>query len=459
MMKTLHGLCCVLAASGAFALGTEIYPARIFSGTQPVAAITAGDFDPIHPGKELACLMADGSVVELTLGPSGWTANTIFVYKGSSVGPWHPAMRVSLNVGDVLSAYAGNEIVLSFQQQVVTVYYAPSTGWTNQVIVDLAGLVATSWGAEVGDCDRAHPGEEVLSIVEGLFDFSFGRVYGESNGTWKENEVYNAEVGMDAAIGDSNPDLPGDEIIVVTEMGPAYEIMPPAQGGPGPWPKRMIWNDEPNAGWVARIGDVDPDSPGNEIVYGTRYSDRIMMSRHNGTNMHDVDVLLTGVNTNTPNNNMFDVAVGHLFPGSSSAEILGVDASGSVYLVQRVTNQWQGSVLWQDRNALYAVTAADLIPAPGDEVIVAGESGVVTLLCNSAPSLNVALTAEQQTVLSWNGIAGLTYAIETTTNLTSASPWRHLTNLVYQGGFFGALAYTNGQPAARERFFRVRASW
>jgi hypothetical protein len=265
---------------------------------------------------------------------------------------------------------------------------------------------------------------------------------------------------MDSAIGDSNPDLAGNEIIVVTEMGPAYEVSPPVGGGPGPWPRRTIWNDNENAGWVVKIADVDPESPGNEIVYGTRYSDRIMMSRHNGTNTHKVGILLTGVNTNSTLNNMLDVAIGQVFPASPAAEILGVDASGSVYLVQRVTNQWQESLLWQDPNALYAVRAADLIPAPGDEVVVAGASGAVTLLFNPAPVLSVALTSERHTVLSWNGVVGLTYSIETTTNLNPGASWSQVTNLVYAGGFHGALSYTNAPTvAASGRWFRVRASW
>jgi hypothetical protein len=448
-----------------FAAGGEIYPARIFSATQAVAAVTSADFDPIPPGNELACLMANGDVMELALGPSGWTAATIFRNPGSTPGFWeNPANRATLEVGDVLSGNAGDELVISIQQedqkQVLAVYYAPSVGWTNQIIADFSALLGVSWGARVGDCDPARAGEEIFCIFENLFDNSQGFVYRETNGVWESNTVYAAEVGMDAAIGDFNPDFAGNEIIVVTEMGPAYEIMLPVGGGPGLWPSRTIWNDADNVGWVVKIGDVDPESPGNEIVYGTRNSDRIMMSRHNGTNLHNVGILLTGVNTNKDLNNMLDVAIGQVFPASSAAEILGVDASGSVYAVQRVTNQWQRSVLWRDTNALYGVLAADLIPAPGDEVVVAGAPGTVTLLFDPAPILSVALTAEQHAVLSWNGVAGLTYAVETTTNLMSGSSWNHVTNLVHQGGFHGALSYTHAPvDLATKRWFRVRASW
>jgi hypothetical protein len=450
---------------GELVAGTQMYPARILSAAQSVAAVTAGDFDPVHPGNELACLMANGDVVELALGASGWTGTTIFSNPGATPGFWeNPANRATLEIGNVLSGNPGDELVISiqqeFQKQVLAVYHAPLVGWTNQVIADFSALLGVSWGARVGDGDPANAGEEIFCIFEGLFDTSQGLVYRETNGVWESNAVYAAEVGMDSAIGDSNPDLAGNEIIVVTEMGPAYEISPPVGGGPGPWPRRTIWNDHENAGWVVKIADVDPESPGNEIVYGTRYSDRLMMSRHNGTNTHKVGILLTGGNTNSTLNNILDVAIGQVFPASPAAEILGVDASGSVYLVQRVTNQWQESLLWQDPKALYAVLAADLIPAPGDEVVVAGASGAVTLLFNPSPVLNVALTAEQHAVLSWNGMAGLTYGIETTTNLMSGLSWRHVTNLVHQGGFYGALSYTNAPAAAApEQWFRVRASW
>jgi hypothetical protein len=445
---------------GWLAAQPPVYPLPILSATQAVAAVTFGDFDPLHSGDELACLMADGSVVELTLGESGWTANRVFEYKGISDGPWHPTMRATLNVGDVLPEHTDREIVLSFQRQVLAVYHTPSQGWTNQVIRDSTGLVSTTWGAVAGDCDRAHPGEEVFSILEQGFDFSAGTVYGATNQTWQSNEVYYGEVGMDAAIGDCNPDHAGKEVIVVTEMGPTYEITPPAAGGPGLWPRRTLWNDPENAGWVVKIADADPETPGNEIVYGTRYSDRIMMSRHNGTNAHQVEILLTGINTNH-HNNMLDVAIGQVFPTSPSGELLGVDMSGSLYLVQRVTNQWRGSIIWQDTNALYAVTAADLLPTlPGDEIVVAGASGTVTLLCRPSPVLVPASPAQQPVVLSWTALRGLTYIVEASTNLSSKSSWNQVTNLTYQGAFTGTLRYTNTTAnTAEERFFRVKASW
>jgi hypothetical protein len=107
------------------------------------------------------------------------------------------------------------------------------------------------------------------------------------------------------------------------------------------------------------------------------------------------------------------------------------------------------------------VAAADIVPTiPGDEIVVAGASGTVTLLCNPSPVLNIALTAQQQAVISWTALSGLIYHVETTTNLLGASTWTQLTNLTYPGTFSGKLSYTN-KPASptREQFFRVAATW
>jgi hypothetical protein len=441
------------------AAGVDMFPSPIYTATQAIAAVAYGDFDPLHPGNELACLMADHSVVELSLSPTGWVTTTIFIDHGN-VPVWpDPTSRVSLKIGQVLSENPGRQLVLNRFQQIFAIYYAPGAGWTNQILADLSGLVGTSWDADVGACDPGQSGDQVFSLFEPVFDFSMGTVYGQRSGTWDSNFVYFAEVGMGTAIGDSNPTHPGNEIVVATEMGPTYEIQPPAAGGPGPWPIRTLWDDFENAGWVVKIGDVDPDTPGNEVVYGTRYSDSILMSHYNGTNQHELNILFTGVNTNAGINNMFDIAIGRLFPTLPGKQILGVDESGSLYLVQKTVNQWHGSILWRDKAPLYAVVAADLLPSPGDELVVAGASGVVTLLSNPAPVLDLTASAEGQ-VLSWTALAGVTYAVETTTNLFSNTSWENLANLVYQGSFSGRLSYTNTQPnQAAGRFFRIQSSW
>ncbi|MHC4323915.1 MAG: hypothetical protein ACYSUX_06550, partial [Planctomycetota bacterium] len=98
---------------------------------------------------------------------------------------------------------------------------------------------------------------------------------------------------------------------------------------------------------------------------------------------HDPQVLFTG-NANTIGvgaSNMWDIAVGDVLLRSPGLEILGVDETGSVYLVQRVGETWQGNVIWQDSEPLYAVAVGDFLPGRiGDEILVAGKSGTITIL-------------------------------------------------------------------------------
>jgi hypothetical protein len=131
---------------------------------------------------------------------------------------------------------------------------------------------------------------------------------------------------------------------------------------------------------VTKIADVDPWSPGDEIVYGTRFNNRIMISRHNNDGLHELQILLIGNATEHPRN-MWDIAIGDVLLQSPGLEILGVDSTGSVYLLQRIGETWQDQVIWQDAKPLYAVTVGDFLPhLSGDEILVAGRSGTITLL-------------------------------------------------------------------------------
>jgi hypothetical protein len=292
--------------------------------------------------------------------------------------------RPTIDIGDVNSGYPGNEIVIEGGRKMTMVYLDPASGWSSEVVFDATGMVGGGWGARIGDIDTSHPGEEIFLIYEGVLDTSFATLFSEVGGTWEEEVVYSAEVGMDSAIGDTNATHEGPEVILVTEMWPAYELLPP-QGPPsGEWPKETIWLDFENAAWVVEIADVDPALPGNECVYGTRYNDRITLSYPNAGVDHTLQVLFTGL-APEPFRTMWDIAVGDVLPNSESLEILGVDQTGSVYLVRQEEGTWEGQSIWSNAaDPLYAVVAGDFVPElSGDEILIAGESGTITLLAQS----------------------------------------------------------------------------
>lgn len=371
----LVGLAMLAPAAGG--AGEPAFVAEtVYHAPSTIYALAWGEFDPASAGSEAACLLADGSVVELTRHSTGWTGTQI--HKGlTPIGGMID--RPTICIGDVHSGFPGNEIVIDGGKHLTVL--RRGAGWSYEILFTV-GSTGAGWGSRVGDIDPDHPGEEILHSLEGVMDRGTIGVFRESGGTWAEEIVYSEHVVMDCAVGEFDPLHPGAEFVAVTEMGPAYEIYPPTGNPTGYWPRRTLWDDMENAGWVARIADVEPDIRGNEIIYGTRYNDRITLSYAAGSTGHQLEVLFTG-NAPPGYRSMYDIAIGDVLPGAAGREILGVDASGSVYLVRRLARSlWHGQVIWQDPTGpLHAVVAGDLLPDRlGEEILVAGQSGTVTLL-------------------------------------------------------------------------------
>ncbi|MBW7989818.1 MAG: hypothetical protein FVQ84_07370 [Planctomycetes bacterium] len=356
---------------------------RVYQAAGPVYAIAGGEFDLGHDGMEIACLTSDGSMLQLSPNFLVWEAS--IRYEGR-VPVEAISTRPTIGIGDIHSGYPGGEVVIfNRHPSVVTVvFHDPNAGWSHEVLADNSEMTGNGWGARVGDYDPYRPGDEVFYIYESAMDSSIGMLFSEVAGTWEKKGIYGweswMEVGMDSAAGDFNWEHTGPEIVITTEMGPTYEIVAPVDVNEGDWPIRTVWDNPVNAGWVTKIADVDPWSPGDEIVYGTRFNNRIMISRQNKDGVHDLQILLIGNATEHPRN-MWDIAIGDVLLQSPGLEILGVDSTGSVYLLQRIGETWQGQVIWQDTRPLYAVTVGDFLPhLSGDEILVAGRSGTITLL-------------------------------------------------------------------------------
>ena len=352
----------------------------IYHAKEPVYALAGGEFDLAHPGEEVASLLADGSVVQLSRNLLTWEAAVRF-QGGNPIRDM--ATRPTVDIGDVHSGYPGGEIVVFYRDPSIlrTIFHDPNVGWSQQILDDKTDWLGNGWGARVGDYDPTRPGDEILYIFEPVFDQSIATRFSEINGTWRDIVVYGvaaAEVGMDSTVGDFNWEHSGPEPVIVTEMGPTYEMLSLADANGVA--RRVIWDDADNAAWVVESADIDWRSPGDELVYGTRYNNKIMISRHTAGGTHEKEVVFTGAATEHPLN-MWDIAVGDVLVQSPGLEILGVDHTGAVYLVRRVADSWQGEVIWQDDNPLYAVIVCDLLPQrSGAEVLVAGEDGTVTLL-------------------------------------------------------------------------------
>ncbi len=351
----------------------------VYHGPSAVYGLAWGDFDSEHAGNEVACLLADASVAQLS--PNGFNWAGVLRHKGlTTINGMID--RPTIGVDNVHSGYSGNEIVIDGGKYLTVI--RPGGGWSHEILFTVGGAGA-GWGSRTGDIDPSHPGAEILHSFEGVMDRGTIGLFREKVGVWQEEIIYNEHVVMDSAVGEFDSTHAGPELVAVTEMGPAYEIHPPTGSPSGYWPRRTLWDNMDEAGWVARIADVDPNHPGNEIVYGTRYSNRITMSYPAGSTGHHLEVLFTG-NAPPGYRTLYDIAIGDVAP-DAGLEILGVDHSGSVYLVGKSYAGWHGRTIWQDlQGALHAVVSGDFLPEiPGDEILVAGQSGRATLLLRRSP--------------------------------------------------------------------------
>ena len=345
----------------------------------PIAAMALGEIDDAQSGPELIAVDSKGVVWQLNP-PSGgigeWPAVALPIAVEAALYNSKP----TLSIGDALPDSPGNEIVIETLNTVNLLARNALGQWEKQVVFDGGKFIGTTWGARLGEIDPARPGVELLFIHEGILDFSTGQFAlppASPGGEWQKQIVYEGEVGMDSAIGDTNPALSGNEIIIPTEMGPVYEVSP-QPGNPGIWPRRTLFDDFENAPYALQIGDILPDEPGNEIVYGTRYTASVSMSRETPGG-HVMQVLYTAEYKFQMA--MYDIAAGNVMSASPALEIVGVDEVGRAHLVQYDGQSWSGQPIWQDTGTLHAALVADVLPLrPGDEILVTGQSGTITII-------------------------------------------------------------------------------
>ncbi len=336
---------------------------------------------------ELFAVDGDGTVLRLVFSGSSWNIETLAA-SVEPVGPTGMASRPTISIGNVLPEVPRSEIVIQTGMSVSVLSEHEPGQWETHLAADWDGYVGLLWGARAGQINMNQPQDEIFYLYEAVLDFSNGLYLfrdDDDDGDWSETIIYSAEVGMDSAIGDVNPARPGaNEIVITTEMGPTYEVTPTPEKA-GEWPKRLLWDDFDNSGWRVLIENVLPHQPGNEIVYATRYRNGILLS-HEGETGHEMQSIYDG-GGELGSSQMSDVAVGDIDPSNAALEIVGVDSSGGVHLVQFDGAEWNGRPIWQaSSGGLFAVLIDDFVPTcPGKEILVTGESGEITMLSTHEP--------------------------------------------------------------------------
>jgi len=348
----------------------------VWSAPTAVFSLDTGDLLPLQAGSEVAALDSTGAVYLLTPQPGYWDDQLIV--DDEDVVPYMGS-RPTVSVGELLSGANGEEVVVMANKHLNVAHFSADGVWTFETIFSSEGMIGSAWGARTGDYIPSFPGEEIFLIYEPVYDESFGSVGYRVGQTWVLDEVYHGQVGMDSAAGEFDSGYPGPEIVIPGEMGWTYLLKETGTPPYDLWLYEVIWQDFENEGWVCQVADVEELNPGNEVVYGTRSTNSILVSRQT-IHGHWPELVFTGQNDHLTNN-MWDIDTGDILPGGAE-EIVGVDDSGFVYLVWREDGQWQGETIWTDASGpVYAVVVDDFDPyAPGDEILVGGYSGNLTLL-------------------------------------------------------------------------------
>lgn len=363
---------------------------QVFESSTPVFALEKGAFR--SQGNEVVCLVGPSDVYLLDVTEK--TSQNIFS-STDSIGFMHN--RPSLSTGQLgLGEY---QSLVICGNNLVTELHWNNGAWHSKTIKAITGFIANLWGARVGDYDPDSPNEEIMVIEEYVFDFSLGILYRYQDGQWSHQDIYENEVGMDSAAGDFNPAHAGPEIVIPTEMGVAYQLVPPGTDNTeqpaGLWPSRPLWEEgdetntpEDDSGWVVKIADVDSTHPGNEIVYGTRYNNRIVVSYLDEDGNHRMKTVLQGIRREHPRN-MWDIATGDVLANRSGQEIVGVDESGTVYLAWKQNDAWRHEIIYETNSPAYACLVAEVASGnSGAEILVGGESGQVILLEQANASID-----------------------------------------------------------------------
>ncbi|MBD3268084.1 hypothetical protein GF373_15575 [bacterium] len=386
----------------------ELFGAKVlYEAPGAVHGLAAGDFVPSRAGTKIACLLQPCQIA--LLDPVQGSAEIVF-----SGNDMVTDMHAQMDVGN-LAGRVYPSILVSGTKQVSTIHH-DGTQWQSNVVYDTSDFIGHLWSARVGDYDSRREGLEMFVIFENTMDTSLGVLLYWENQEWKQDDVYIAEVGMDTAAGDFDLTHPGSEFAITTEMGPTYVLHAPAEGWTPPppgkdgsnqfgniaWPHAKVWDNADDAGWVVKVADVLSTHEGMELVYGTRFSKKMMVSYPAGDGAHHVETLFQAPFDAMPvpvipsgdppalpatQDKFEDLAIGDVLPDMPGNEIVGVDSSGSVYLVWNENGEWKGEEIWSDSDALYAVLIEEIdTKSPGREILVGGETGIVTVLSKATLS-------------------------------------------------------------------------
>lgn len=217
----------------------------IFSDTNRLIKTVVGDVDPDLQGNEVIAAGISGNANMIYKSKDVWMNEVI--YNGSST-------VIQLAVGDADPTLDGNEVIVMNPFRAILVWKS-GNNWQHTRIHST--FFIPLWDVAVGEVDENISGSETY-IVEGK---KLIQIY-KSYSTWSKNTIYKDPYtiyGID--IGDFDPLISGNEIVIITKSGNVIELYK----SEGSWQYRNLYDDG-NILYDVLIGDADSNLIGNEVL-------------------------------------------------------------------------------------------------------------------------------------------------------------------------------------------------
>lgn len=195
---------------------------------------------------------------------------------------------------------------------------------------------------------------------------------------WSAEVLIESQHGMGgAAIGDLDPDRPGNEVVVVNA---AREVWLAHHFG-GEWQPERIYKGDGELIMCA-VGDVDPRHAGNEFVgvgmvqgqESRTGPGQVVMVQKDGTRWIPTQIF-------QDDHMIHGVAIGDVSSRHAGNEIIACGFNHRVTLLSLAGDRWRSEVIYVGNDRMKIAAIADVLPERhGLEVVVSGSDGNVVAL-------------------------------------------------------------------------------
>lgn len=200
---------------------------------------------------------------------------------------------------------------------------------------------------------------------------------GQQSG-WQAEVLFESEHGLGgAAIGDLDPEGPGNEVAVVSANGEAWMVKRSSNG----WASEQIYRGDGELIMCA-IGDVHPAHPGNEFIgVGMVRGQESLEGPGQVVLVRKSEGKWVGDRIFEDSHMIHGVAIGDVSARSAGNEVIACGFNHRVTLLRLDGGQWSYEVIYVGNDRMKIAVIADVLPErDGLEVLVSGSDGNVVLL-------------------------------------------------------------------------------